>query len=74
MITPSIDREQCTGCGECVTACPGGVLTLETGYVVMVHPEDCEYCGDCEEMCSVGAISRTFEIILADTDDRSGRQ
>jgi NAD-dependent dihydropyrimidine dehydrogenase PreA subunit len=74
LITPSIDREQCTGCGECVTACPGGVLTLETGYVVMVHPEDCEYCGDCEEMCPVGAIARTFEIILLDRDDRSGRQ
>jgi NAD-dependent dihydropyrimidine dehydrogenase PreA subunit len=65
-ITPNIDQERCTGCGDCVTACPAGALALERGHAVMVHPADCQYCGDCEELCSFGAIARPFEIILLD--------
>jgi electron transfer flavoprotein alpha subunit len=66
MITPSIDQERCTGCGDCIDSCPEGALALETGLPVIARPEDCQYCGDCEELCAVGAIARPFEIILSD--------
>ncbi len=64
-VTPDINQELCTGCGDCVVACPAEALTLEEGRAVMTQPEACQYCGDCEELCPVGAISRPFEIILS---------
>jgi NAD-dependent dihydropyrimidine dehydrogenase PreA subunit len=72
-ITPIIDLERCTGCGDCVTACPAEALTLEDRCAVMAQPEDCQYCGDCEDLCPVGAIARPFEIILSDRAHDSGR-
>lgn len=65
-VTPDIDQERCTGCGDCVAACPAGVLVLKSGHAVLAHPDDCHYCGDCEELCPIGAIARPFEIILPD--------
>lgn len=46
------DREKCTGCGDCITACPGDVPYL--------HPGDgkatiCDLCGGeprCVEVCT----------------------
>lgn len=72
-ILPEIDQGQCTGCGDCVAACPAGVLALVEGGVRIAHPEDCQYCGDCEDLCAAGAIARPFEIILAKERDRPGR-
>ena len=47
-----VDREKCTGCGDCITACPGTVPFL--------HPGDnkatiCDLCGGepkCVEVCT----------------------
>jgi NAD-dependent dihydropyrimidine dehydrogenase PreA subunit len=64
--TPEIDDGLCTGCGDCVAACPEGALALEEGRVVFLRAQDCRYCGDCEELCRAGAISRSFEILFSD--------
>jgi NAD-dependent dihydropyrimidine dehydrogenase PreA subunit len=66
MVTPQIDVELCTGCGECVAACPAHALALEAGHAAVVNADDCHYCGDCEDLCLEGAIARPFEIVLED--------
>jgi NAD-dependent dihydropyrimidine dehydrogenase PreA subunit len=71
-ILPRIDPESCTGCGECVTACPAGALALRDGRAAIAHPEDCQYCGNCEELCPEGAVVRPFEIVFGEAADDTG--
>jgi NAD-dependent dihydropyrimidine dehydrogenase PreA subunit len=63
MITPEIDVERCTGCGDCVMECPVQALEMAQGHAVLARAEDCQYCGDCEELCPEGAIARPFEVV-----------
>jgi len=49
-----VDKEACTGCGNCIEACPGDVPTI--------HPTEnyaliCDLCGgdpECVKVCSEG--------------------
>ena len=53
---PKIDKSKCIGCGECVKACPFGVLEIVNGKSKVVHPERCRRCGLCVQACPKGAI------------------
>ena len=46
-----IDEERCTACGQCIEACPRGVLALEEGKLKVVYLYACTLCGDCAEAC-----------------------
>ena len=60
-----IEMNQCMGCGNCLAACPRGLLRL-TGaewtnsrgvrYAQLSSPDACMDCGTCELMCTAGAI------------------
>ncbi len=50
-----VDREKCTGCGACVTACPTGAIRLVNG-VATVDADRCRECEVCMRACPVGAI------------------
>jgi electron transfer flavoprotein alpha subunit len=47
--------EKCIACGNCVEACPFGVLSLEGDTLVI--GEGCTLCGACVEVCEVEALA-----------------
>ncbi len=61
---PEIDLALCDLCGDCLSACPNGALSIAEEHL-MVDEEHCAYCGDCEEVCPKGAIALPFEITFA---------
>ena len=51
-----VDQENCTGCGDCVTACPQeGVCTLD-GEKAKVNEDDCIECNACVDACTHNAM------------------
>ena len=52
-----IDKEKCTGCGECVEVCPVDVLEIKKEKCVLKNPDECIECRACEAACTNGAIS-----------------
>lgn len=59
------EKNQCTGCGNCLSACPKQIISL-TGaedrnvrgvrYTTLTDAAACVECGRCELMCTAGAI------------------
>jgi len=46
-----VDRESCSGCGDCVEACPAGCIFLDSISLIAVK---CDLCGgqpQCVELC-----------------------
>lgn len=56
---PAIDRDMCTGCGNCVEVCPPLALILADDKVT-IEEEFCEECGFCVAECPVQAIKIVF--------------
>ena len=49
-----IDLDKCVGCGNCVPACPFGLLEIVDDKVQL--KEGCTFCGACQEACAYEAI------------------
>jgi len=50
-----VDSEKCTGCEECVSACPMEVIEIRDGKAVI--GDGCAECSACVSACPNGAIS-----------------
>ena len=54
-----VDREACTGCGNCVHTCPYEACTLDLvdgASKSTVDPMRCTGCGTCVAVCPNGSI------------------
>jgi Fe-S-cluster-containing hydrogenase component 2 len=51
-----VDRDRCTGCGDCLEVCPVEAISLFRG-VAVIDPDTCLACDACLQACPVGAIS-----------------
>ena len=68
--------EACTACGDCLKACPTGLLARGDGGLPVADfaTAACTFCGDCARACATGAIGRdtaatawSFSIAIADS-------
>lgn len=59
---PVIDRQRCTGCGDCVDICQFNAIVTQGKYA-MVFPELCHSCGGCIYICPERAITEEMHPI-----------
>ncbi len=52
-----VDKDLCTGCGQCVDSCPVEAISMNDNDIAVVDPDTCVDCGDCVNVCPVDAIS-----------------
>lgn len=50
-----VDKEKCTGCGDCVECCPSEALKVESEKVE-VDADACIDCGVCVDECPSEAL------------------
>jgi Fe-S-cluster-containing hydrogenase component 2 len=50
-----VSEATCTGCGDCVEACPAGAVSLIDGRA-RIDDAICADCGSCADACPQGAI------------------
>lgn len=51
-----VDGAICTGCGDCIEACPAGAISLVNGRA-RIDGATCADCGSCADACPQGAIT-----------------
>jgi len=56
-----VDEKRCTGCGNCLQACPTGAIRLVDG-VATIDASLCRECQACLEACPNGAILAVEEV------------
>lgn len=58
MAVRNFNSDECSGCGNCVAACPMDVFRMdeEEGRAVVRYPDDCVACWGCESFCPQGCI------------------
>jgi ferredoxin len=55
MAIPKINKDECTGCEECVEGCPAEAISMKDD-VACIDEAECTECGACIDTCPSGAI------------------
>ncbi len=53
---PTIDKDECTGCEECVEACPAECITMKDA-IAIIDGGECTECSACVDTCPAEAIA-----------------
>jgi len=62
-----VDVDLCSGCGECVDACPFGIIEMADDVARI--GEGCNFCGACRDACSFEAIIIEVPVDTGPADD-----
>lgn len=60
-VEAALFEDRCTRCGDCLEACPTGIIVTGPGGFPMLDfgRGECTFCGDCLTACRTGALQRT---------------
>jgi len=58
LLSYSIDKEKCKGCGLCAKNCPTTCITGEKKKPYVIKEDDCIKCGTCVDKCKFDAVIR----------------
>lgn len=56
MGVPKVNKDECTGCEECVEACPAECISMKDD-VAVIDAGECTECSACVDACPAEAIS-----------------
>jgi electron transfer flavoprotein alpha subunit/NAD-dependent dihydropyrimidine dehydrogenase PreA subunit len=62
--------DKCTGCGDCITACPFQCISLSDNRAVI--RDDCRLCGICVGVCPTNAIEMKSKEVKVDLSVYNG--
>ena len=57
VVTLTLDREKCVGCGMCTVVCPHAVFGMDNGHAVIQARDACMECGACKRNCPAAAVT-----------------
>ncbi|GHV48931.1 ferredoxin [Clostridia bacterium] len=52
-----ITTEECIGCGNCASVCPGSLIAVRADKAAIDNPKRCWGCASCVKECPVQAIA-----------------
>lgn len=55
----AVSLDACTGCGDCVSACPQQILSIAQDRVILLPRDECTFCGECARACPEPVFGET---------------
>jgi len=56
MAIPKVNKDECTGCEECLEECPAEAISM-VNEVATINADECTECSACVDTCPSEAIT-----------------